>query len=113
MIYTLLDAPARCSLISTFTFHLYIIHHPSPPRTHNGRKFPPHPPDHCRLLPTTADHADHADDWMSQKLRVLISMELEGVTNVQPADDHYEYFFTVSRDSPGGGAGSESNESRF
>lgn len=24
-------------------------------------------------------------------------MELEGVTNVQPADDHYEYFFTVSR----------------
>lgn len=50
---------------------------------------------------------------MSQKLRVLISMELEGVTNVQPADDHYEYFFTVSRDSPGGGAGSESNGSRF
>ncbi|OWZ40177.1 hypothetical protein C356_03925 [Cryptococcus neoformans c45] len=29
------------------------------------------------------------------KLRVFISMELEGVTNVQPADDHYEYFFTV------------------
>ncbi|KIR40477.1 hypothetical protein I307_02033 [Cryptococcus deuterogattii 99/473] len=28
------------------------------------------------------------------KLRVLISMELEGVTNVQPVDDHYEYFFT-------------------
>lgn len=24
-------------------------------------------------------------------------MELEGVTNVQPADDQYEYFFTVSR----------------
>ncbi|WVO22666.1 uncharacterized protein IAS62_003997 [Cryptococcus decagattii] len=29
------------------------------------------------------------------KLRVLISMELEAVTNVQPADDQYEYFFTV------------------
>lgn len=27
-------------------------------------------------------------------------MELEGVTNVQPADDHYEYFFTVSRQPP-------------
>lgn len=24
-------------------------------------------------------------------------MELEAVTNVQPADDQYEYFFTVSR----------------
>lgn len=35
--------------------------------------------------------------FVIQKLRVLISMELEGVTNVQPADDHYEYFFTVSR----------------
>ncbi|ODO01560.1 hypothetical protein I350_06380 [Cryptococcus amylolentus CBS 6273] len=30
-----------------------------------------------------------------QKLRVSISMELEGVTNVRPADDDYEYFFTV------------------
>lgn len=35
-------------------------------------------------------------------------MELEGVTNVQPADDQYEYFFTVSR----GAWGSESKESR-
>ncbi|WVO15327.1 hypothetical protein L204_102983 [Cryptococcus depauperatus] len=29
------------------------------------------------------------------KLRVFISMELEGVRNVRPADEQYEYFFTV------------------
>ncbi|KAL7420271.1 hypothetical protein Q5752_005240 [Cryptotrichosporon argae] len=29
------------------------------------------------------------------KLLVKLSMELEGVTNVRPADDDYEYFFTV------------------
>ncbi|CAD6565049.1 MAG: hypothetical protein TREMPRED_000669 [Tremellales sp. Tagirdzhanova-0007] len=27
------------------------------------------------------------------KLRVLIAMELEGVTEIQPADDDFEYFF--------------------
>lgn len=42
-------------------------------------------------------------------------MELEGVTNVQPADDHYEYFFTVSRVGLGwgGGWGSESEKTKI
>ncbi|ORX39098.1 hypothetical protein BD324DRAFT_618509 [Kockovaella imperatae] len=30
------------------------------------------------------------------KLQVLISMELEGVTDVQPAEEDYEYFFNVT-----------------
>ncbi|TYJ54074.1 hypothetical protein B9479_005260 [Cryptococcus floricola] len=35
------------------------------------------------------------------KLRVSISMELEGVTNVRPADDDYEYFFTDEHEISG------------
>jgi hypothetical protein len=39
-------------------------------------------------------------DWVPlticwQKLRVLISMELEGVTDVVPADEDYQYHFNV------------------
>jgi hypothetical protein len=32
-----------------------------------------------------------------QKLRVMISMELEGVTDVRPADDEFEYLFNVRK----------------
>ena len=30
-----------------------------------------------------------------QKLRLFIAMELDGVTDVQPADDDFEFYFNV------------------
>jgi hypothetical protein len=32
-----------------------------------------------------------------QKLKVMISMDLEGVTKVQPADEDFQYLFSVSQ----------------
>ncbi|EIW67035.1 hypothetical protein TREMEDRAFT_34294 [Tremella mesenterica DSM 1558] len=34
-------------------------------------------------------------DTEKQKLKVMISMELEGVTEVVPAEEEFQYFFTV------------------
>jgi hypothetical protein len=31
-----------------------------------------------------------------QKLQLQVKFELEGVTDVQPVDEYYEYYFTVS-----------------
>lgn len=75
-----LDAPLIFPFSIYTTFHL----HTHSASRHNGRKS-------ARLAPSSLITSLH------QKLRVLISMELDGVTNVQPADDYYEYFFTVSR----------------
>lgn len=81
-LYNLTDLTHRSSFPfpSYTTFHL----HTHSASRHNGRKSAP-------LAPPSLITSLH------QKLRVLISMELDGVTNVQPADDYYEYFFTVSR----------------